>query len=177
VVGRVERLLMMGRVQRLLVICILTIVMAASHKHRLVHDILTRHGPCADVGELVLGQCPWRVLGQCCRLVAAISRTRPRQHRAMIWQCAHDSRMIWPVPYRWLEDDALVVAFALSLGLDAVGACWSLFTAFDASFPTRQTASLGPFPHLGVVQRARVVPWSRCITRVIGRRTRIHRVA
>lgn len=58
--------------------------------------------------------------------------------------------VIWPVSHGWLEDDSLVVSFALAFRLDAVCAGRSLFTTFYASFSTGEAASLGPLSHLGV---------------------------
>lgn len=49
---------------------------------------------------------------------------------------AHDAGMVRPVSDGGLEDDALVVALTLSLGLDAVGARWPLLSALDASLST-----------------------------------------
>lgn len=57
--------------------------------------------------------------------------------------------MVRPVLDRRFEDDALVVAFALTLRLDAVGASRTFFTALDASFPTGKTSRLGSLSHLG----------------------------
>ena len=61
--------------------------------------------------------------------------------------------MVWPVPYWWFEDDSLVVAFALTFGLDAVGASRSLLTTLYAAFPAGETSGLGHLPHLGVCCR------------------------
>ena len=49
-----------------------------------------------------------------------------------------------PVTDGRLEDDALVVAFAMPLGLDAVVAGRSFLSAFDATLATREAAGLGP---------------------------------
>lgn len=55
----------------------------------------------------------------------------------MVGKCVHCRRNIRPVTSnRGLEDDALVVAFAVALGLDAVAANGSLLAAFDAPFAT-----------------------------------------
>lgn len=44
-----------------------------------------------------------------------------------------------------LEDDTLVVAFAVPLAFDAIHAYRPLLSALDASLATSQAASLGPF--------------------------------
>ena len=49
-------------------------------------------------------------------------------------QVGHDARMIRPVPDGRLEDDALIVAFALAFRLDAVGTRRPLFATFDSPF-------------------------------------------
>ena len=67
--------------------------------------------------------------------------------------------MIWPVANWWFEDDPLVVALALTFGLDAVGASRSLLTTLYAAFSTGETSSLGPLPHLGVRCRPRAACW------------------
>jgi hypothetical protein len=58
--------------------------------------------------------------------------------------------MVWPVPDGRLEDDALVVAFALAFGLDAVGAGGSLFAALDPPLAAGEASGLGPLPRLCV---------------------------
>lgn len=68
----------------------------------------------------------------------------------MILHRVDHTRMIWPVPDRRFEDDALVVALALALGLDAVGAGRALFTALDATLAACEAASLRPLPHLRI---------------------------
>jgi hypothetical protein len=62
----------------------------------------------------------------------------------------HDAGMVGPVPDGRLEDDTLIVAFALPLGLDAVSARRPLFSTLDASLSTGQAARLRSLPHLGV---------------------------
>jgi hypothetical protein len=58
--------------------------------------------------------------------------------------------VIWPVLDRSLEDDSLIVAFALTLRLDAIAAGRTLLSTLDAAFSACETASLGPLPHLGI---------------------------
>lgn len=57
--------------------------------------------------------------------------------------------MIRPVPNGSFEDNPLVVALALPLGLDAVGTCRALLPALYAPFSTCEAAGFGPLPHLG----------------------------
>lgn len=59
------------------------------------------------------------------------------------------ARMVRPVLDGCLEDDTLVVAFALALRLDAVGTSRALFAALDATFSACQTSRLRSLPHLG----------------------------
>lgn len=68
----------------------------------------------------------------------------------MILYGADYAWMIGPVSNGWLEDDSLVVAFALAFGLDAVCTGRPLLTAFYASFSAGEAACLGPLSHLGV---------------------------
>jgi hypothetical protein len=68
----------------------------------------------------------------------------------MILDGADMAWVVWPVFDGSLEDYSLVVAFALTLRLDAVVAGGALLSALDAAFSTRKTASLGTLPHLGV---------------------------
>jgi hypothetical protein len=56
--------------------------------------------------------------------------------------------MIWPVFNRGLEDHPLVITFALALRLDAIAASRAFFSTLDATFPTCEATSLGPFSHL-----------------------------
>jgi hypothetical protein len=63
---------------------------------------------------------------------------------------AHHAWVVGPVPDGRLEDDALVVALALALGFDAVGASRPLFPTLYATFATSEAPSLRPLPHLGV---------------------------
>jgi hypothetical protein len=58
--------------------------------------------------------------------------------------------MAGPVAEGRLEDETLVIALTLALGLDAVIARRTLFAALDAALSTGQTACLGPLPRLGV---------------------------
>jgi hypothetical protein len=66
----------------------------------------------------------------------------------MILDRADMAWVIWPVLDRCLEDYPLVIALALALGFDAVGACRSLLAAFDAALSTCEAARLGTLPHL-----------------------------
>jgi hypothetical protein len=66
----------------------------------------------------------------------------------MILDRADMAWVIWPVLDGCFEDHPLVVALALALGLDAVGASRSLLAAFDAAFSASEAARLGAFPHL-----------------------------
>ena len=67
--------------------------------------------------------------------------------------------MIWPVLDGGLEDDSLVVAFALALRLDAIGTCRTLFTALDAAFSAGEAPSLGPLSHLRARGAWKVAGW------------------
>ena len=58
--------------------------------------------------------------------------------------------MIRPVFDGGLEDDSLVVAFAITLRFDTVAACRTLFTALDATFSAGEAPRLGSLPHLGI---------------------------
>jgi len=58
--------------------------------------------------------------------------------------------MVRPALERRLEDDALVVALAHALRLDAVCAGRSLLSTLDPPLATGETACFGPLPHLGV---------------------------
>lgn len=58
--------------------------------------------------------------------------------------------MVWPISNGRLEDDALVVALALSFRLDTVGTGRSFFTTLDTSLSACQAAGLGPLPHLWI---------------------------
>ena len=55
-----------------------------------------------------------------------------------------------PVADGRLEDNALIVAFAMSLGLDAIVASWPFLSALDATLATRETAGLGPLAKLWI---------------------------
>jgi hypothetical protein len=68
----------------------------------------------------------------------------------MILYRADHAWVVWPVPDGRLEDDALVIALALALGFDAVGAGWPLLATLYATFATSEAPSLRPLPHLGV---------------------------
>jgi hypothetical protein len=74
----------------------------------------------------------------------------PGKHGGVVLYSADHAWMIWPVSHWWFEDDSLVVALALTFGLDAVGASRSLLTTLYAALPTGKTPSLGPLSHLGV---------------------------
>ena len=66
----------------------------------------------------------------------------------MILYRAYHAWMVWPVSDGRFEDDSLVVALTLALGLDAIAACRALLATLDATFPTCQTTSLRPLSHL-----------------------------
>lgn len=68
----------------------------------------------------------------------------------MILHGVDNTWVIWPVSNRGLENDALVVALALALGLDAVGASRSFFATLDAAFAACEAARLGSLSHLGI---------------------------
>jgi len=55
-----------------------------------------------------------------------------------------------PVTDGWLEDDALIVTFAVPLGLDAVVAGWPFLSTFDATLATCEAAGLGPLAKLWI---------------------------
>lgn len=55
-----------------------------------------------------------------------------------------------PVADGRLEDNALIVAFAMPLGLDAVVAGWPFLSTFDATLATREAAGFGPLAELWI---------------------------
>lgn len=87
--------------------------------------------------------------------VRLISSTR--KHGGVILYGADYARVIGPVANGSLKNYSLIVALALTLGLDAIGTGGTLFTALDAAFATRQAAGLCPFAHLGSGCRNRAV--------------------
>lgn len=70
--------------------------------------------------------------------------TSAREHRVVILQVGYHTRVIWPIPDGRLEDDALVIAFALAFRLDAVGTGRSFLAALDPPFAASQAPSLCP---------------------------------
>jgi hypothetical protein len=58
--------------------------------------------------------------------------------------------VVWPIFDRSLEDNSLIVAFALAFRLDAIAASWPLFSTLDTTLPTGEAAGLGSLPHFGV---------------------------
>ena len=126
---------------------VLRMPLRAAHEDLLCVQVLQgRDGGGIDIGEGELGQRPWLDGGQRVvlrlggGLTGTVSGSGARKHRIMILQCAHHARVVGPVADGRLEDDALIVALALPLGLDAVGAGRALLSAFDASFPACTTS-------------------------------------
>jgi hypothetical protein len=67
------------------------------------------------------------------RMIRLVSSTR--KHRGVVLYSTDITRVIRPVFNRSLEYDPLVVALALTLRLDAVGASRAFFSAFDVRQP------------------------------------------
>jgi hypothetical protein len=59
-----------------------------------------------------------------------------------------------PVTDWRLEDNTLIVAFAMPLGLDAVVTGRSFLSAFDATLATRETTGFGPLTELWIAGRS-----------------------
>lgn len=68
---------------------------------------------------------------------------------------------------RWLEDYALAIAFAVSLGFDAVFAYWAFLAALDATFSTCQTSSLSSFAREFSLQRSLSLAGVSAVQRVL----------
>ena len=66
----------------------------------------------------------------------------------MVLDSADHAWVVWPVTNGRFEDYSLVVALALTLGLDAVATSWSLLTTLDTAFAAGQASSLGSLAHL-----------------------------
>ena len=73
--------------------------------------------------------------------------SRAGKHRGVVLDGTDGARVVWPVANGGLEDDALVIPFALALGFDAVAANWSLFAALDAALAACEAAGLCSFSH------------------------------
>jgi hypothetical protein len=79
-----------------------------------------------------------------------MSGLRSGQQAVVVLQSARSMMYPRPVTDRRLEDDALIVAFAMPLGLDAVVAGWPFLSAFDATLATCEAAGLGPLAKLWI---------------------------
>lgn len=155
---------MVGRVKRLLVVDVSSIGTGSGHEALGIQRVQARDRAGLDIGEIEVGQRPgpYRRQGvilrlSCARTAAIFRIPSARQHRAVVWQFTDDAWMVRPVPERRLEDDALIVPFTLSFGLDTVATRRPLLAALDAPFPTREAAGLCPLPHLGVRRGARAI--------------------
>jgi hypothetical protein len=97
-------------------------------------------------GILELSQSPrldrWHIA-----VLVLVRQLGARQARVVVLQRAHHARVV-PVPQRGFEDDALIVAFALTFRLDAVCTSWSFLAALYPSLATGKASSLGSLPHL-----------------------------
>lgn len=68
----------------------------------------------------------------------------------MILQCVRSMLDSRPITNWSLENDALIVPFAMPLRLDTIVAGRPLLSTFDAPFATGETAGLRPLPELGI---------------------------
>jgi hypothetical protein len=68
-------------------------------------------------------------------------------HRAMRIHARSEESLMEGV-HGVLENNSLVVSFAVSFRLDAVVTRWPPFITFDSSLPASQTASFCPFSHV-----------------------------